>query len=139
MTDDARTLTVRGQRPHGRGVRVVTYVLTVPTVDEVRAWVQVSLASMPDTQLQTVIDAELAVQASTLDLTPTEPAPEPEPSPYPPEIRQALYRRVARQVAARGLPLGLTDVVGEYGPARIPTYDAEIARLEATRKLVVVA
>lgn len=133
MTDEARTITVRGQRPHGGRARLVE--VTVPTLAEVRAWVGVSEASMSNEQLTVVIDAEVALQAATCDLT-----PEGEGSTdYPPEMRQALYRRCARQVAARGLPLGLTDVVGEYGPARIPTYDAEIARLEAPRRNVVVA
>jgi len=135
MTEDARTLTVRGNRPRGGRARAEVITLTLPTLPDVRAWVGVSTTSMSDAQLTVVVDAEVALQAATCDLTPTDP----DSTDYPPEMTQALYRRVARQVAARGLPLGLTDVVGEYGPARIPTYDAEIARLEAPRRFVVVA
>jgi hypothetical protein len=139
MVDDARTVPVPGKRRGGIGARADVIEVTVPTLPEVRAWIGVSVASMSDEQLTVVIDAEVALQAATCDLTPAVPPPEGTPGDYPPEMRQALYRRCARQVAARGLPLGLTDVVGEYGPARIPTYDAEIARLEASRRFVVVA
>jgi hypothetical protein len=137
MTETAaRTITVRVFGPRGRGRAAVSLIeVTVPTLADVRAWVGVSLTSITDAQLQGVIDAEVALQASTCDLTPTDETS----TAYPPEMVQALYRRVARECAARGLPLGLTDVVGEYGPARIPTFDAEISRLEAPRRNVVVA
>jgi len=101
-----------------------------PSRDAVRAWAQIG-AAVTDEQLDQVIEAEVAIQAATCDLG-DGPA-------YPPEMTQALYRRVARECAARGLPLGLTDVSGEYGPARIPTWDAEITRLEASRKAVPIA
>lgn len=109
--------------------------MILPTVEEVRAWAGVNTASMPDAMLAPVLAAELAIQAQICwldDVTGDD-------DPYPPELRQAVYRRCARQIAARNLPLGLVDTSGETGATRLPNYDAEIQRLENPRRIVAIA
>lgn len=115
-------------RPPG----VVPRAVSLPDLDAVRAWVGVSTAAMDDNTLTAVVLTEANTQLSVSRLLDEETA-------LPTELSQALFRRVSRQVAARNLPLGLTDNTGEYGPARIPAYDAEIMRLEAPRRAPVVA
>lgn len=102
---------------------------------ELRAWVQVPATVLSDAQLQQVLDAETILQAractvprdpdtgAALDLTP--------------DLVQAVYRRVAREVAARGVPLGMLGADSEYGPSRLSRWDAEIDRLEAPNRRLV--
>lgn len=103
---------------------------TVPDIAEVRQWIGVPVAALSDEQLQRVYDAELAAQAAVCII----PA---DPDLYPAVAVEGLFRRVARVVAARGLPLGMMATESEYGPARLPSTDAEIARTEATIRAMV--
>ena len=105
-------------------------VMIPPDLPAVRAWVQVPASVMPDAMLQMVIDAETVLQARACTLTP-------HPNGWPPDLTQAIYRRVAREVAARGVPLGLLGADAEYGPARLGRWDAEIERLEGPSRKVV--
>ncbi len=61
------------------------------------------------------------------------------PVPYPPDLAQALKRRVARNLAARMVPVAsFTAFEGGSTSARVPQTDAEIRRFEAPfRKLPV--
>lgn len=97
--------------------------LDTPTLAEVRAWIQVPATVLTDPQLQQVIEAEGLNQRIAC-------APMPA-SYYPPDLAQALLRRVARHVAARGVPLGLIGLDAEYGASRLVRWDAEVDRLEA--------
>lgn len=46
---------------------------------------------------------------------------------YPDALAMALLRRVQREVAARNLPLGMVGLdASEYGPTRVPYFDAQI-------------
>lgn len=92
----------------------------LPDVDAVRAWCQCSDTAVTDEQLQQVIDAEAVNQTKACRMF--------DPADRDPDLIQALFRRVARVLAARGVPLGLTD--GEQGPARLTAFDGEIQRLE---------
>jgi len=92
----------------------------LPDVAEVRAWCQVSSASVPEPMLQAVMDGEAANQAKACRLA--------DPADRPADLCQAFLRRVARVLAARGVPLGVTS--GEQGPMRLASFDAEIERLE---------
>lgn len=102
-----------------------------PSVSEVRAWCQISAASLADAQLQQVMDAEQANQALSCRV--------PElVDDFPPALAQAIYRRVAREVAGRGVPLGLVgDAASEAGAQRLATFDAEVERLEGPYRMVV--
>jgi hypothetical protein len=77
-----------------------------------------------DELLSDVLAAEVELQAASCIV-----------EPYSVALRQAVLRRVARHVAARGLPLGLTGD-SEFGPVRLPTYDVEIERLEAPSRVL---
>jgi hypothetical protein len=102
-----------------------------PPLDDVRAWIRVPATLIPDAQLQQVIDAEALIQARLCRL------PE-DPAALTPDLVQAIYRRVAREVAARGVPLGMMGGDSEYGTARLSRFDAEIERLEGPNRKVVV-
>lgn len=96
---------------------------------DVRGWVQVSVGALDDEQLSTVIMSETLIQAAYCD----------SPDPYPDSLLQALYRRVARVVAARGVPLGLAGVESETGGTRLPSFDPEIERLEGPYRRIPVS
>jgi hypothetical protein len=107
----------------------------IPTLEEVRAWIAVPATSLPDDDLQQILNAEIEIQARTCRI--------PEDSAeavYPPALARALLRRCQRQVAARNVPLGVLGAEGaEFGPLNLPRWDAEVGRLEASYRIVVVA
>ena len=97
------------------------------TLSDARAWIGVPATSIDDAQLQRVLDAETYAQAKACRVD----------SMYEqPNLEQALLRRVGRTVAARGIPLGMLGDA-EYGPTRLPSFDAEIERLEGPDRQVV--
>lgn len=114
-------------------------MLGIPTPTDVRAWVGVAVTSIPDSDLEQILAAELDIQARTLRIPDDPDDPDDGEAEYPPALVRALLRRCQRQVAARQLPLGLVgDPGGEYGAAYLRTWDPEIRRLEdAYRKAVV--
>src|SRR5262245_27576753 len=97
--------------------------LVPPSIADVRAWIQVPATLVTDEQLQLVIYAEVLIQGRLCQLRE-------DPQGYPPELQQAIYRRVAREVAAKGVPLGAFGADSEFGPQRLARWDAEIERLE---------
>lgn len=101
---------------------------TPPPIDDVRAWIKVPATLLNDAQLQQVIDAEALIQARLCSTT----------DPLTSDLVQAIYRRVAREVAARGVPLGMLGTDTEYGTARLTRFDAEIERLEGPNRRFVV-
>lgn len=58
--------------------------------------------------------------------------------PFPPDLREALLRRVARNLAARAVPVtSFTSFDGGGTATRVPSTDPEIVRLEAPyRRLI---
>lgn len=115
-------------------------MLNVPTDTEVRSWVQVPATAISDDDLSEILAAELAIQARTCRV-PEDPDPETgEEAAYPAALSRAVLRRCQREVAAKALPLGILGSEGtEYGPMLLRSWDAEIARLEASYRQVVVA
>lgn len=98
----------------------------------VRDYVRVSAVAVPDEDLDRMYGAAIRVQSricTDTDDPPTWPAP----------LVQAVLRRVQRSIASKALPLGVLDAAAEYGPARIPLYDALIEDLEISFRRVVVA
>lgn len=98
-----------------------------PLLADIRTWTGVTAASLADEVLQGIADGEQSAQmrmcrvaGDTLD----------------PALRAAFMRRCARAIAARGVPLGMVGDA-EYGPARLPSFDAEIERLEGPWRKVV--
>lgn len=105
-----------------------------PTLEEVRTWTGVSDYELPDDQLADILGAETGVQAADCVI----------PDPYPAELRLALFRRCARAVAAKGLPLGSLPLPeaglgGSYGAAVLPRLDAEIERYEHAHRVIAFA
>lgn len=115
-------------------------MLDVPTSEQVRAWIKVPATAISDDDLAQILDAELAIQARTCSLP-----PDPDPvsggeATYPSALSRACLRRCQREVAARSLPLGILGADStEYGPITLRAWDAEIVRLEASYRRVVVA
>lgn len=99
-----------------------------PPIADVRAWVKVPATVVSDEQLQQVIDAEALLQSRMCTV----------PDPLTADLVQAIYRRVGRTLAARGIPLGMLAADTEYGTARLGRWDAEIERLEGPNRRVVV-
>ena len=103
----------------------------LPSLDAVRAWAQIPRTAIDDVALQQVLDAEVDNQ-SRYCRVPVDP------DAFPEMLAQALYRRVAREVAGRGIPLGLLgDPASESGGLRLATFDAEVERLEGPLRMVV--
>jgi|SRR5215467_10814206 len=117
-----------------------------PTVQDIRDWTGATTPDISDEQLQLILDAESTLQVAYclwpnwLDVN--LPADE-----IPDAIAQALLRRCARALAARGVPLGSLPSVAsglgaEYGlpgAGLLPRYDAEIERYEAPYRVAGIA
>jgi hypothetical protein len=83
--------------------------------------------SISDTELQRALDTEAAAQRRVCNV----------PAVYPDDLREALKRRVARNLALRGLPVMVLQGDAETGSLVPPGRDPETRRLEAGyRKLV---
>lgn len=79
-------------------------------------------------QIQGALDAEAAAQRAVCRVGAV----------YPPDLREALLRRVQRNLAMRQLPLAVPQGDAEIGPSFVPGRDPEVRRLEAPyRRLVV--
>ena len=103
---------------------------TVPTEDEVRSWLKLADTSMSVDELSDVLAAEVEQQGQVCRLPLEYPG---DPDAYPYTLRMAIFRRCGRAVAARGIPLGTIDS-NEFGPSRLPSFDAEIERYERPRR-----
>lgn len=104
---------------------VVVGAYAPPDTTQVRDWTGVT--SLTDTALRAIIDAEVWSQAQVCRV-----------DPYTPNLYQAVLRRCARELAARGVPLGgMAAGDGEYGPAQLATFDAEVERLEGPSRIAV--
>lgn len=96
------------------------------TVDDVRLYDK-SLTGYSDLELQGAINTETSAQAGKCRI----------PDPVPPDLDEALKRRVVRNIAMRKLPLAMAQGDAERGPVMLPSNDPEVRRLEAMyRKLV---
>jgi hypothetical protein len=81
--------------------------------------------SATDVEVRDALTAEMAAQRSRCRV----------PAVYPPDLRQSLLRRVARNLAARGVPLTLfTSFEGGGTSTRVPRLDAEIVRFEGPHR-----
>ena len=114
-------------------------MLNVPTSTEVRAWVQVPATAISDDDLDQILAAELAIQSRTCRL-PDDPDENGDEASYPDALSRAVLRRCQREIAAKALPLGIVGGEStEFGPLLLRSWDAEISRLEASYRQVVIA
>jgi hypothetical protein len=105
---------------------------TRPDLAAVRKWIGVPATAIDDVQLQLVLDAESDKQAAYC-LVPEDP------DAFPPALTQALYRRVARECAARSVPLGLVGDGIDFAGVRIPYLDAQVENHEASYRVTAIA
>lgn len=101
--------------------------LSAVTLADVKAYL--GETSESDEQITAALDAERAAQSAMCDV-----------DDYGHDLREALKRRVARNLAARSVPVAtFTSFEGGGTSTRVPMVDAEIARLEAPYRRWVVA
>lgn len=107
-------------------VTSVTAAAAFPVLADVKAYIG-SNESTSDGTYQDALDAEAAAQRKVCDV----------PAIYPADLRQALLRRVARNLALRGQPMAVLTGSQETGSLVLPGRDPEVRRLEAPyRRLV---
>ncbi|MER5703481.1 hypothetical protein ABT023_16270 [Micromonospora sp. NPDC002296] len=100
----------------------------MPTVDDVADYMREGAASWETEDLQDALDAEAAAQRSVCRVSAI----------YPADLRQALFRRVVRNLAMRQLPLAVLQGDAETGSATLPGRDPEVRRFEAPHRRMVV-
>lgn len=100
----------------------------MPTTDDVATYLGASAASWATAELQDALDAESAAQRQVCRIR----------AQYPADLRQALLRRVARNLAMRSAPLAVLEGDAEIGASRLPGRDPEVRRLEAPHRRLVV-
>lgn len=98
--------------------------LAFVTLADLRAYL--GATSVTDAELTSALHAERAAQAQRCRV-----------DPFTHELREALMRRVARNLAARSVPVAtFTSFDGGATSTRVPSVDAEVRRLEGPyRKL----
>lgn len=113
--------------------------MTIPDLTTVRAYVKVPATSLSDEDLERMRAAALEDQTARCRWPGLESSPPDPDTGYPEALAQALLRRVQREIAARNLPLGVVGLEAEYGPTRIPAYDALVEMHEHPFRRVVLA
>lgn len=109
-------------------VEAVTAQTGMPTVDDYREYRGSNGGTWTDEEIQNALDAEAAAQRAACRVGAV----------YPSDLREALMRRVARNLAMRYLLLSTPAGDADAGPQILPGRDPEVRRLEAPhRKLVV--
>lgn len=101
--------------------------MSTPNAAEVLAYL--GTTSWTEEEIQTVLEVELAAQDKVCRV----------PDPMPADLAEAVKRRVACNLARRGLPLAVLQGDAETGSASAmpPGRDPEVRRLEGPhRKLV---
>lgn len=93
---------------------------TVPTLAEVA-----SRLGKPEAVVSGALSAEVEDQATRCRVVP-----------YTDALAEAIYRRVARNLALRNVPLGVQ--MNDVGGVRIGSQDPEVRRLEGPYRKVVV-
>lgn len=102
----------------------------MPDLTEVKAYLSTNgNTSTPDASITEALDAEAAAQRAVCYVPPV----------YPDDLREALKRRVARNLAARAVPVAqVTTFEGGGTATRVPRTDPEVIRLEGPYRKVVV-
>lgn len=116
--------------------------MAIPTLPTLRDTYGITAEDAPDAVLQAALDAEVEAQQGlvwpsvapytvTVTTNPdgTTTTTRAANADHPAQLQAALERRVARNLAARAIPLGLVDS-GDGIARTLPTWDAEIGRWE---------
>lgn len=116
--------------PAADAVDFAAYVATttagtgMPDTDDVAGYLGTDAASWETEELQDALDAEAAAQRARCRVSAV----------YPADLRQALLRRVQRNLAMRRLPLAVLQGDAETGNGVLPGRDPEVRRLEAPHR-----
>ena len=115
---------------------------TPPDLAAVKAYLDLADGLADDAEISSALAAETAAQAAvcTIPVVPVDPDDPDAGDVYADDIAEALFRRVAHNLALRGLPLGVQASLadGYVATNRVGGTDAEVRRLEAPyRKLVI--
>jgi hypothetical protein len=94
----------------------------MPAISDVDAYL--GQHSWTDDELTDALAAEASAQRDVCDV----------PAAYPDSLRQALLRRVARNLSMRALPLAVLRGDAEASSTYIPRLDAEVRRFEAPHR-----
>lgn len=99
----------------------------MPTVAQAKVYLKIDPGNTArDQDIQDALTAEAGAQRDVCRV----------PAAYPPALREALLRRVARNLALRLLPLAVLRGDGEAGDTILPGRDPEVKRLEAPHRKV---
>lgn len=111
--------------------------MAVPTLVEVRSRLKLTADRITDDELADVLAAEVELQAKVcrIPVDPTDPPADVFPAP----LRAAIFRRVARALAMKGLPLAVLAGDAEAGATYLPSNDPEVRRLERPYRIEVIA
>lgn len=99
-------------------VEAVTAAAGMPVLTDVLEYLGDTSAT--NDEVQSALDAEASAQRDVCRI----------PAVYPASLREALLRRVARNLALRGIPLAVLRGDGEVGDTVLPGRDPEVRRLE---------
>ncbi len=111
--------------------------MAIPTVLEVRSRLKLTVDRIDDDELGDVLAAEIELQAKVCRI-PADPT-DPPADAFPAALRQALFRRVARALAMKGIPLAVLQGDAEAGATYLPSNDPEVRRLERPYRIEVIA
>lgn len=92
-----------------------------PTLGEIRAWIQTPATVLPDEQLTKIAGAEQDNVVKGYVWV--------EGSDLPDPLHGVFMRQVARNAAAKGVPLGILAADAEFGTVRLSRWDSEVLRL----------
>lgn len=113
--------------------------MPTPTLADVKAWLGLQAEDVyDDVVLQDSLAAALEQQAR-LVLYPCDNFGDPL---WTDDLREAIYLRTQRLAARRNSPegiVGLSGLGGDFVSARVPTYDADVAYLEAPHRTIATA
>jgi len=124
----ARVITADDAADFAAFVAAATTAAGMPLVGDVATYLREGAASWDTADLQDALDAEVAAQQARCGVRAV----------YPADLRQALLRRVQRNLAMRQLPLAVLQGDAESGVTVLPGSDPEVRRLEAPyRRLVI--
>lgn len=109
-------------------VQAVTANASMPSVDTFKDYAKIPDDDTSlDDEITAALDAEAAAQRKVCRV----------PAAYPADLQEALHRRVARNLAMRGIPLAVLRGDSESGDTVLPGHDPEIRRLERGHRRMV--
>lgn len=106
-----------------------------PDLAAVRLYLRIPVGDVDlvrDAEISSALATEIANQRRAVRRAAfgTDPVAPADPLPYPVDLAEAVCRRVARNLALRGLPLAVLQSDAEGGALVTPGKDPEIRRLE---------